>query len=60
MKPSRLTLYAICLTSFLLAASHWRALGLTERARLSANNAKACYLSLRYYIGKCTPVGVED
>jgi hypothetical protein len=54
MKPSRLTIYALCLGNFLAAACCWRALGMTERARLSAGNAKGCYLSLRYHLDRCT------
>lgn len=54
MKPSRMTIYALCLGSFLAAARRWLALGMTERASLSAANARGCYQSLRYHLDRCT------
>ena len=49
-----MTIYALCLGSFLAAARRWLALGMTERASLSAANARGCYQSLRYHLDRCT------
>ena len=60
MKPSRMTKYALWMTSFLASASRWRALGMTERAQLSAGNARGCYQSLRYHLDRCTKWALEE
>lgn len=60
MKPSRMTKYALWMTSFLAAASRWRALGMTERAQLCAGNARGSYQSLRYHLDRYTRQAVKE